>query len=76
MKVRISYLMKMITELRHKSQITIPKGIVAKLNLKEGDNLEIYEKNGEIHIVPVAVYPIGYIESLKNELEKLRRGTK
>ncbi len=68
--------MKMITELRQKSQITIPKGIVSKLNLKEGDNLEIYEKDGEIRIVPVAVYPIGYIEGLKKEIEQLRRGVR
>ncbi len=65
--------MKMITELRQKSQITIPKGIVSKLNLQEGDNLEIYEQDGVIHIVPVAVYPIGYIESLKKEIERLRK---
>jgi len=65
--------MKMITELRQKSQITIPKGIVSKLNLQEGDNLEIYEQDGVIHIVPVAVYPVGYIEGLKQEIERLRR---
>lgn len=68
--------MKMITELRRKSQITIPKGIVAKLNLREGDKLEIYEANGEIRIVPVEVYPIGYMEGLKKEIERLRRGSK
>ena len=68
--------MKMITELRQKSQITIPKGIVSKLNLQEGDNLEIYEKDGEIRIVPVAVYPVSYIEGLKQEIERLRRGSK
>ena len=68
--------MKMITELRHKSQITIPKGIVTKLNLNEGDKLEIYEENGEIRIVPVCVYPVGYIEGLKKELESLRKGRK
>jgi AbrB family looped-hinge helix DNA binding protein len=66
--------MKMITELRQKSQITIPKGIVTKLNLKEGDKLEIYEKDGEIRIVPVAVYPIGYIEGLKSEIDRLKKG--
>lgn len=65
--------MKMITELRQKSQITIPKGIVTKLSLREGDKLEIYEKDGEIHIVPVDVYPIGYIEGLKKEIERLRK---
>ena len=66
--------MKMITELRQKSQITIPKGIVTKLKLSEGDKLEIYEKDGEIRIVPVVVYPASYVEGLKNEIERLRRG--
>ncbi len=64
---------KSIIELRQKAQITIPKGIVRKLNLNEGDKLEIYEQDGEIRIVPVAVYPVGYIEGLKEELEKLRK---
>ncbi|MDO4545094.1 MAG: AbrB/MazE/SpoVT family DNA-binding domain-containing protein [Bacillota bacterium] len=68
--------MKMITELRRKSQVTIPKGIVTKLKLQEGDKLEIYEQNGEIHIVPVVVYPIGYVESLKEEISRLRRGNR
>lgn len=67
---------KMLTELRTKSQITIPKGIVKKLNLNEGDKLEIYEQDGEIRIVPVVVCPVGYLEeleTLKNELELLKR---
>lgn len=65
--------MKQIIELRQKSQITIPKWIIKKLNLHEGDKLEIYEQDGEIHIVPVAVYPVGYIEDLKNEIARLRK---
>ena len=36
----------MLTELRTKSQITIPKDIVARLGLHEGDKLEIVEKDG------------------------------
>ena len=74
--MRNSYNMKMITELRQKSQLTIPKGIVNKLNLHEGDKLEICESNGEIRIVPVDVYPIGYIEGLKKEIERLRKEKK
>ena len=31
----------MLTELRTKSQITIPKDIVMKMGLREGDKLEI-----------------------------------
>jgi AbrB family looped-hinge helix DNA binding protein len=63
----------MITELRTKSQITIPKNIVSKLDLKEGDKLEIYEEDGIIRIVPVMVYPVGYVEGLKDEIEQLRK---
>ena len=40
----------MLTELRTKSQITIPKDIVARLGLHEGDKLEIVEKDGTIQI--------------------------
>ena len=36
----------MLAELRTKSQITIPKEIIKKLNLSEGDKLEVYEKDG------------------------------
>ena len=35
----------MLTELRTKSQITIPKDIVMKMGLREGDKLEIVEKD-------------------------------
>ena len=49
----------MVTVLRAKSQITIPSAIVASLDLKEGDQLDIFEENGSIRIVPVAVYPKG-----------------
>ena len=41
----------MLTELRTKSQITIPKDIVARLGLHEGDKLEIVEKDGTIQIM-------------------------
>ena len=34
----------MLTELRTKSQITIPKDIVARLGLHEGDKLEIVDE--------------------------------
>lgn len=45
----------MLTELRTKSQITIPKDIVMKMGLREGDKLEIVEKDGVIELMPVAV---------------------
>ena len=34
----------MIAELRQKSQVTIPKEIVAKLGLSEGDKLDILNR--------------------------------
>ena len=47
----------MLTELRTKSQITIPKDIVMKMGLREGDKLEIVEKDGVIELMPVAFTP-------------------
>ena len=41
----------MLTELRTKSQITIPKDIVMKMGLREGDKLEIVEKDGVIELL-------------------------
>ncbi|MCL1917723.1 MAG: AbrB/MazE/SpoVT family DNA-binding domain-containing protein [Peptococcaceae bacterium] len=59
----------MLAELRRKSQITIPKEIVAKLGLNEGDKLEISEKEGMIMIIPVTVYPKKYLDELQGEIE-------
>lgn len=59
----------MIVELSKKSQITIPKAIVKSLNLKVGNKFEIYEKNGVITMIPVVVYPKGYINDLLKEDE-------
>lgn len=62
----------MLSELRTKSQITIPKEIVKNLGLSEGDKLEIFEKDGMICIIPVIVYPKGYIDSLHQEIKELQ----
>ncbi len=58
----------MIAELRQKSQITIPKEIIVKLGLSEGDKLDIFEKDGSICIMPVAVYPKNYLNELRKEI--------
>jgi AbrB family looped-hinge helix DNA binding protein len=63
---------KMVIELRAKSQLTIPRKIVEQMNLSEGDQFEIYSKGGEIHLVPVVVYPKRKMERLNAELEKAR----
>lgn len=62
----------MLAELRTKSQITIPKEIVAELGLEEGDKLEVYQKDGVIYLIPVTVYPKKYLEELYKEVDKVK----
>lgn len=66
----------MLTVLRTKSQITIPNAIVVRLGLKEGDQLDIYEENGSIKMIPVAVYPKTYVDQLNNEIAQLKMDIK
>lgn len=62
----------MLTELRTKSQITIPKDIVKHLGLAEGDKLDVVEKDGVIQIIPVAVYLKKYLEELRGEIDEAK----
>ncbi|MCC8048075.1 MAG: AbrB/MazE/SpoVT family DNA-binding domain-containing protein [Oscillospiraceae bacterium] len=62
----------MLAELRQKSQITIPREIVAKLGLSEGDKLEIFERDGTICMMPVVVYPKKYIDELLGEINEAK----
>ncbi len=62
----------MLAELRAKSQITIPKELVDRLGLSEGDKMEIYEKDGMICLIPVAVYPKKYLDELREEIEETK----
>ena len=68
----------MLAELRQKSQITIPKEIIRKLGLSEGDKLDIFEKDGSICMMPVVVYPKKYLDELRDEIndtkEKIASG--
>jgi len=66
----------MITELRKKSQITIPKDLVIKLGLKEGDKLEIIEKDGVIQVMPVVVYPKKYVDDLRGDITEIKNKIK
>lgn len=47
----------MLIEVRGRSQITIPSEIVKNLGIKEGDQLDVVEKEGGIFLCPVVVYP-------------------
>ena len=49
--------MNVLIEVRGRSQITIPSEIVKNLGIKEGDQLDIVEKDGGIFLCPVVVYP-------------------
>ena len=62
----------MLTELRTKSQITIPKDIVQRMGLREGDKLQIVEKDGVIELMPVAVYPKKYLDELRGEINEAK----
>lgn len=66
----------MLAELRTKSQITIPKEIIASLGLAEGDKLEVYEKDGVICLMPVTVYPKGYVDELHREINGIKSDIK
>lgn len=78
-KIRFSYFCTkckgddtMLAELRPKAQITIPKEIIVKLGLSEGDKLDIFEKDGSICIMPVAVYPKKYLNELREEISDVK----
>lgn len=62
----------MLAELRQKSQITIPKEIILKLGLSEGDKLDIFEQDGTICMLPVAVYPKKYLDELRSEINEAK----
>jgi len=62
----------MLAELRSKSQITIPKEIITKLGLSEGDKLDVFEQNGTICMMPVVVYPKKYLDQLRDELNETK----
>lgn len=45
----------MITQLRRRSQVTLPSEVVKKMKLQEGDNLDIIIEDDKIIIKPVLV---------------------
>ena len=62
----------MLVELRQKAQITIPKEIIVKLGLSEGDKLDIFEKDGSICLMPVAKKKKKYLNELKEEINGVK----
>ena len=49
--------LKMLVELKQKSQVTIPAELLKKMKLKTGDKLDIEEREGCLVITPVAIIP-------------------
>ena len=47
----------MITQIREKAQLTIPRDVVKALNLKAGDPIDVSIENDSIVIKPVLVIP-------------------
>ena len=45
----------MITQLRRRSQVTLPSEVIKKMKLQEGDNLDIAIEDDRIIIKPVLV---------------------
>lgn len=62
----------MLAELRQKAQVTIPREIIVKLGLSEGDKLDIFEKDGSICIMPVVVYPKNTLNELREEIDGVK----
>ncbi len=58
----------MLIELRGDSEITLPMELVTRLGLKEGDKLEVTEKDGVIQLITVVVYPKKLVGRLKTEI--------
>ncbi len=61
----------MLAELRHQKS-RIPRAIIVKLGLSEGDKLDIFEKDGTIFMLPVVVYPKKYLDELCGELDEVK----
>jgi AbrB family looped-hinge helix DNA binding protein len=47
----------MITQIRGKAQLTIPKEIIKQLNLKTGDHINVEIENGTLVLKPVVMIP-------------------
>jgi len=48
----------------------MPRKVVSQLSLSEGDKFEVRVKDGNIFLIPVAVYPKSHVSALGN-LRKL-----
>jgi bifunctional DNA-binding transcriptional regulator/antitoxin component of YhaV-PrlF toxin-antitoxin module len=54
----------MLTEMKARSQITLPNEIIKNLGICEGDKFEVMERDGGVFLCPVVVYPKAKLESI------------
>ncbi|MDR1184572.1 MAG: AbrB/MazE/SpoVT family DNA-binding domain-containing protein [Coriobacteriales bacterium] len=64
----------MLTKLKEKSQVTIPKPVVKQLGLRTGDSLEVSTSDGVITLVPMELYPKPVMEKVKASVSAFDRG--
>lgn len=63
----------MLVNLKQKSQVTIPKELVQKFNLRIGDKLDIDEKDGKIIITPVVIIPKDQVWYYSNKWQQMEQ---
>ena len=63
----------MLVNLKQKSQVTIPKELVRKFNLRIGDKLDIDEKDGKIIITPVVIIPKDQVWYYSNKWQQMEQ---
>jgi len=64
----------MLTEVRDRSQITIPSKIMKELGINKGDKFEIILKDGGIFLCPVVVLPKDKMEQLEKRIKEAEEG--
>nr|MBQ4318732.1 AbrB/MazE/SpoVT family DNA-binding domain-containing protein [Clostridia bacterium] len=64
----------MLTELRDRSQITIPASVTKQLGLSKGDKFEIIVKDGGIFLCPVVVLTKRQMEHIDKMLKDAEKG--
>jgi AbrB family looped-hinge helix DNA binding protein len=66
----------MLTKLKEKSQVTIPKPVVEQLGLRLGDSFEVRASDGVITLVPMELYPRPAMEKVKASISASGKGGK
>jgi len=60
--------------MRDKNQLTLPKEIVKKLNLKKDDTFQVVLEDNKIIITPVSIVETKLLDDLKEAFEDIKQG--